>query len=129
LKRHGKAVKTIEAYGLAVRRLVQFVDRCPDDLTTDELNRFFEWLIDTGGWSTVKLDRNGIRFFHEEVLGRSMPSLSMVKPPKTQTLPDVLTVEEIAQIIHCTRERRYQVFWLTTYSSPSKERVSDSAKR
>lgn len=116
LKRHGKAAKTIEAYGLAVRRLAQFVDRCPDDLTTDELNRFFEWLIDTRGWSTVKLDRNGIRFFHEEVLGKALPWLSMVKPPKTQTLPDVLTVEEIAQIIHCTRERRYQVFWLTTYS-------------
>lgn len=59
LKRHGKAVKTIEAYGLAVRRLAQFVDRCPDNLNTDELNRFFEWLSDTKGWSTVKLDRNG----------------------------------------------------------------------
>ena len=57
MKRHGKAVKTIEAYGLAVRRLAPFVNRCPDDLTTDELNRFFEWLIDTMGWSTVKLDR------------------------------------------------------------------------
>ena len=85
-------------------------------------------MIDTKGWSTVKLDRNGIRFFHEEVLGRAMPWLSMVKPPKTQTLPDVLTVEEIARIIHCTRERRYQVFWLTTYSSPSKEEVYDSAR-
>ena len=116
LKRHRKAVKTIEAYGLAVRRLAQFVDRCPDDLTTDELNRFFEWLIDTKGWSTVKLDRNGIRFFHEEVLGKAMPWLTMLKPPKFQTLPDVLTVEEIAQIIQRTRERRYQVFWLTTYS-------------
>lgn len=116
LKRHGKAVKTIEAYGLAVRRLAQFVDRCPCDLNTDELNRFFEWLIDTKGWSTVKLDRNGIRFFHEQVLGRAMPWLTMLKPPKFQTLPDVLTIEEIAQIIQRTRERRYQVFWLTTYS-------------
>ena len=94
------------AYGLAVRRLAQFVDRCPCDLNTDELNRFFEWLIDTKGWSTVKLDRNGIRFFHEEVLGRAMPWLTMLKPPKFQTLPDVLTIDEIAQIIQRTRERR-----------------------
>lgn len=116
LKRHGKAAKTIEAYGLAVRRLAKFVDRCPDDLTTDELNTYFEWLIDTKGWSTVKLDRNGIRFFHAETLGRALPWLAMVKPPTIQTLPDVLTVEEIARIIHCTRERRFRVFWLTTYS-------------
>ena len=116
LKRHGKAAKTIEAYGLAVRRLAQFVDRCPDDLTSDELNAFFEWLIDTKGWSTVKLDRNGIRFFYEQILGQSMPWLNMVRPPKIQALPDVLTIEEIARIIHCTRERRYKVFWLATYS-------------
>lgn len=116
LRRHGKARKTVEAYGLAVRRLATFFDRCPDNLTVDELNAFFEWLIARRGWSTVKLDRNGIRFFHEEILGRAMPWLDMVKPPKSQTLPDVLTVDEIARIIHCTRERRYQVFWLTTYS-------------
>jgi len=116
LKRHGKATKTVEAYGLAVRRLAHFIDRCPDDLTPEDLNTYFEWLIDTKGWSTVKLDRNGIRFFYEQILGQSMPWLTMVRPPKIQTLPDVLTVEKIANIIHCTRERRYKVFWLATYS-------------
>ena len=68
LKRHGKATKTVEAYGLAVRRLAGFVERCPDDLSTDELNAYFEWLIDNRGWSTVKLDRNGIRFFYQQIL-------------------------------------------------------------
>ena len=116
LKRHGKAPKTVEAYGRAVRRLSVFVDDCPDDLTTDTLNAFFEWLIDSHGWSTVKLDRNGIRFFYEEVLGKSMPWLDMVRPPSIQALPDVLTVEEIARLICCTRERRFRVFWLATYS-------------
>ena len=116
LKRHGKATKTVEAYGRAVRRLAEFVGRCPDDLTTDHLNAYFEWLIDTRGWSTVKLDRNGIRFFHETILGKAMPWLDMVRPPKTQALPDVLTVDEIARLIHCTRERPFRVFWLATYS-------------
>jgi site-specific recombinase XerD len=116
LKRHGKAPKTIDAYGRAVRRLAKFVDNCPDDLTTDTLNTFFEWLIDSHGWSTVKLDRNGVRFFYEEVLGKSMPWLDMVQPPKIQALPDVLTIDEIARLIGCTRERRFRVFWLATYS-------------
>jgi len=116
LKRHGKATKTIEAYGLAARRLAGFVDRCPDDLSTDDLNAYFEWLIDNRGWSTVKLDRNGIRFFYEQILGQSMPWLDMVRPPKIQALPDVLTVDEIARLIRCTRERRFRVFWLATYS-------------
>jgi len=116
LKRHGKATKTVEAYGLAVRRLARFVDRCPDDLSIDELNAYFEQLIDTKGWSTVKLDRNGIRFFYEQILAQSMPWLNMIRPPKIQALPDVLTIDEIARLIHSTRERRFRVFWLATYS-------------
>ena len=116
LKRHGKAQKTIEAYGRAVRRIAEFVDDCPDALSTNTLHAYFEWLIDTRGWSTVKLDRNGIRFFYEEVLGQSMPWIDMVRPPKIQTLPDVLTVEEIARLVCSTRERRFRVFWLATYS-------------
>ena len=116
LKRHGKADKTIEAYGRAVRRLADFVDDCPDALSVDELNAYFEWLIDNRGWSTVKLDRNGIRFFYEEVLGKTMPWLDMIRPPKVQALPDVLSIEEIARLVAATRERRYRIFWLATYS-------------
>lgn len=73
-------------------------------------------LIDSKGWSTVKLDRNGIRFFYEQILGQSMPWPDMIRPAKVQALPDVLTVDEIAHIIHCTRPRRFRVFWLATYS-------------
>lgn len=116
LKRHGKADKTIEAYGRAVRRLADFVDDCPDALSVDELNAYFEWLIDNRGWSTVKLDRNGIRFFYEEVLGKTMPWPDMVRPPKVQALPDVLSIDEIARLVAATRERRYRIFWLATYS-------------
>lgn len=116
LKRHGKAPKTIEAYGLGVRRLAAFVDHCPDDLDVATLKAFFDSLIDSHGWSTVKTDRNGIRFFYEQVLGEAMPWVEMLKPPKVQALPDVLTIAEIARLIGCTRERRYRVFWLATYS-------------
>ena len=116
LKRHGKAQKTIEAYGRAVRRLAEFVDDCPDTLSTATLNAYFEWLIDSRGWSTVKLDRNGIRFFYEEVLGQSMPWLDMVRPPKVQSMPDVLTIDEIARLVCATRQRCFRVFWLATYS-------------
>ncbi len=40
----------------------------------------------------------------------------MLKPPKVQSLPDVLSLDEIARIILATRERHYQTFWLTAYS-------------
>ncbi len=74
------------------------------------------WKLTARTWSTVKLDRNGIRFFYEEVLGKTMPWLGMVRPPKVQALPDVLSIEELASLVAATRERRYRIFWLATYS-------------
>lgn len=116
LKRHGKADKTIDAYTRALRRLARCVDRCPDDVTVEELERYFTELIESRSWSLVKIDRNGLRFFHEQVLGRELPWLNLIKPPKVQALPDVLTQQEIARLILASRRLCYQSFWWVTYS-------------
>jgi site-specific recombinase XerD len=112
----GKATKTIDAYSRAVRRLAAFVDRCPDDVSVDELRSFFAALIKSHAWSTVKLDLNGLRFFYRYVLARELPWLDIVRPPKVQSLPDILTCEEVANIIHRTRDPQLQAFWFVTYS-------------
>lgn len=112
----GKAAKTIEAYTRALRRLADFVDRCPDDVSIDELKAFFAALIKSHSWSTVKLDLNGLRFFYRYVLERDLPWLDIVRPPKVQSLPDILTCDEIASIIRQTRQPQLQAFWFVTYS-------------
>jgi site-specific recombinase XerD len=106
LTRQGKADKTIDAYTRAVRRLADFVDRCPDNLSIDELKSFFSALINTHSWSTVKLDLNGLRFFYKHVINQELPWIDIVKPPKVQSMPDILTPDEIARIIHQTRKYR-----------------------
>jgi site-specific recombinase XerD len=116
LKRHGKADKTIDSYARAVRRVARVFDRCPDALTVEELERYFTELVDTHSWNVVKIDRNGLRFFHEQVLGRELPWLNLLKPPVVRSLPDVLTQEEIARLILTSRRLRYQSFWWGTYS-------------
>ncbi|MBE0389212.1 hypothetical protein PLUTE_b0111 [Pseudoalteromonas luteoviolacea DSM 6061] len=66
--------------------------------------------------STVKLDRNGLQFFYRHVLNKEWQWLDIVKPPQSKTLPDILTVPEVAAVINHTRQLRYQVFFLTLYS-------------
>jgi len=116
LSLQGKADATIDSYARAVRRLAEFVDRCPDQLSADDLKGYFAHLIQTRSWSLVKIERSALQFFYTYVLGRSWDWVQMVRPPKVQSLPDVLRVEEIARIILVTRERRYATFWLVTYS-------------
>ena len=77
-------------------------------LSSEYFKNYFASLIDARSWSLVKIERCGLQFFYQHVLGREWPWVDMVKAPVVKSLPDVLTLEEIARIVHTTRERRYQ---------------------
>jgi integrase/recombinase XerD len=116
LKLQGKAQKTIDAYSRAVRRIRDFFDCCPDLLTLDQRETYFSNLVQSHSWSTVKIDRNGLQFFWKHVLDRDWQWVNIVKAPKVQSLPDILTISEVEQLIGATNKLRYRTFLLTTYS-------------
>lgn len=116
LKRQGKAEATIDAYSRAIRRISEYFDCPPDVLNNEQLEAYFESLITTHSWSTVKVDRNGIQFFYKYVLKREWNWLEIIKPPQVKRLPDVLTLKELERLINGTRERRYQTFILVCFS-------------
>jgi len=116
LKLQGKAEKTIDAYARAVRRIRDHFDCCPDQLTLEQREQYFADLVESHSWSTVKVDRNGLQFFWKHVLKRDWQWVNIVKAPKVRSLPDILTVDEVEQLIGATCKLRYRVFLLTTYS-------------
>ena len=116
LKLQGYADSTRDSYARAVRRIKDYFDCCPDQLTVKQREEFFSQLVDTHSWSTVKLDRNGLQFFWKHVLKQDWEWVNIIKVPKVQSLPDILTISEVEQLIGATRKLRYRVFLLTTYS-------------
>lgn len=116
LKLQGKSKKTIDAYARAVRRIKDHFDCCPDQLTLEQREQYFADLVESHSWSTVKVDRNGLQFFWKHVLKRNWQWVKIVKAPKVRSLPDILTVDEVEQLIGATCKLRYRVFLLTTYS-------------
>lgn len=70
LRRQGKAVSTIDVYARAVRRIAAFFDRCPDNLSEAQFKQYFDALVQSHSWSTVKVDRNGLQFFYKHVLNK-----------------------------------------------------------
>ena len=116
LRLQGKRPSTIDAYSRAVRRITAYFDRVPDSLTTADLKQYFNSLIQTHSWSTIKLDRNGLQFFYRYTLNKQWQWLNIVKPPQVKRLPDILTPKQVGLLISQTRKQRYQVFFLTLYS-------------
>jgi integrase/recombinase XerD len=116
LSRQGKADSTIDVYARAVRRVSEFFDSPVDELTREQFEGYFDALVKTHSWSTVKVDRNGLQFFFKHVLKRDWQWVDIVKPPEVRTLPDVLTLREVERLINGTRELRYQTFILVCFS-------------
>lgn len=116
LELQGKAAATIDAYSRAVRRVAGHFDRPLDDLSQDDLRDYFLALKSSHSWSTVKCDRFGLQFFWQHTLRQQWNWVDIVKPPRTKTLPDVLTVEEAIRVLSKIRVDRYRVFLFTVYS-------------
>ena len=116
LKLKGLQPKTIEAYSRAIRRVGERFDHRIDSLSEAQLTDYFSDLVASHSWSTVKLDMYGLKFYFAHVLRKPWVAPGLIKPPKTQRLPDIVTVEEAQRLFAATRVISYRVFYFTLYS-------------
>lgn len=116
LKLKGLRPKTIEAYARAIRRLGERFDRNIDELTEQQLTDHFTALLASHSWSSVKLDLYGLKFYYAHVLRKPWVAPGLIKPPRGQRLPDIVTVEQAQRIFVATRVVSYRVFFFTLYS-------------
>ena len=116
LKLKGLQPKTIEAYSRAIRRIGNRFDHQVDSLSEQQLADYFTELVTSHSWSTVKLDLYGLKFYYAHVLRKPWVAPGLIKPPRTQRLPDIVTIEEAKRIFAATRVVSYRVFFFTLYS-------------
>jgi site-specific recombinase XerD len=116
LKLQGMQPKTIEAYSRAIRRMGAYFGYRIDELSSDQLTRYFSELRDSHSWTSVKLDLYGYKFYTQHVLQRPWIMPTLVKSPKVQRLPDIVTVQEAARLFRATRCLSYRVLFFTMYS-------------
>ena len=116
LKLKGLQPKTIEAYARAIRRIGERFDHQIDHLCEQQLTDYFTELVTSHSWSSVKLDLYGLKFYYAHVLRKPWVAPGLIKPPKTQRLPDIVTIAEAKRIFAATRVVSYRVFFFTLYS-------------
>jgi integrase/recombinase XerD len=116
LQLKGMQPKTIEAYSRGIRRMGAYFGYRIDSLSSDQLTRYFSDLLQSHSWTSVKLDLYGYKFYTEHVLQQPWVMPTLLKAPKVQRLPDIVTVQEAAQLFRATRSVSYRVFFFTAYS-------------
>jgi len=116
LKLKGLRPKTIDAYARSIRRIGERFDHQIDQLTEAQLTEHFTALLDSHSWSAVKLDLYGLKFYYAHVLRKPWIAPGLIKPPRGQHLPDIVTVEQAQHLFAATRILSYRVFFFTLYS-------------
>lgn len=112
----GKADRTIDSYMRTLRRVRERISAPLDQLQPEQLKEYFAELLKTHSWSTVKVDRCALVFFYEHVLERDWQWIKIVKVPRVQRIPDILSQDEVVLVLSQLQKPRYKTALLTIYS-------------
>ena len=115
LKLKGLQPKTVDAYARTIRRVGDYFGHPIEHLTEAQLTDYFSDLTASPSWSTVKLDLYGLTFYYAPVLRQPWVVPGLIRPPKNQRLPDIVTVDEARRLFAATRVVSYRVLYFTLY--------------
>jgi site-specific recombinase XerD len=114
----GMAKRTHQGYLRAVRQLADFCRLPPDQITEDQLRKFFLHLKNDKEFASgsLKVAYSGIKFFYTRTCKRRWQTLAQMRIKDVKSLPEVLTIDQVHQIIDACTSQRMAVFFWTVYS-------------
>ena len=118
LSLNGKGERTQQAYTRALRMLVDFYDKRPEEITEAELEAYFLRRKNEDRWSsnTLRICYCGIRFYFVHVLGRNFGLFNILRAKNESRLPTVLSREEVRALLACVRTAHNRAFLSTVYA-------------
>jgi len=114
----GFSPRTHEAYIRQVVGLARHYHRSPDQLSADEVQTYLAHLYQARqrSWSTCAQAAHAFRFLYHVTLGRETTAFHGPAPRQPQTLPDILSREEVWRLIRACPHRWHRLLLATTYA-------------
>lgn len=113
-----KAKRTHDGYLREIRKLADHFQTSPDHVSEAQLRTYFLHLRNerhfAAGSLTVTL--SAFKFFYRITCPRNWITLEQLKVKGPQTLPEVITIKQVHQIIDACTSQRMAVFFWTVYS-------------
>jgi site-specific recombinase XerD len=114
----GMAKRTHDGYLRAVRLLADYCKTSPDKITENQLRRYFLHLKNEKhyAYGSLRVAFSGIKFFYTRTCKRDWDTLVTMKLQHAKTLPEVITIKQVHQIMDTASEHRIAVYLWTVYS-------------
>ena len=118
LQLSGYAKRSIESYVSSVLRLHRFYNKPLEDITEENLRQYWLCCQSEFGWSaaTLRISYAGIQHFFTKTLVRSWNIFNEIKWKREETLPTILSIQEVKKIIDALPTLQSHTFYLTLYS-------------
>ncbi len=113
----GFSPRTHRSYLSAVTELARYYHRSPDQLSGEELQAFFLYLVKERHLSpaTCRLYLNALRFFYLHVLGRDSFGVRLEVPKREQRIPELLMCSEVRKILCAASNIKHRVMLTVCY--------------
>lgn len=112
------SLKTVKSYLYHNKKLLLFLKKEPYEVNNYDFRQFFYYLADQQKVSTATLNQamNAIRFFYTHIF--HFPLIYDIKrPKKDNTLPTVLSKNEVKELIFSVPNLKHQTLLALVYSS------------
>lgn len=118
LQLSGKSDRTIKSYTRALRQLVDFTGKTPDQIIQSDLEDYFLHRENIDKWasSTMRISQCGIRFYFRNVLERDWSIFNYLSTKRERKLPSILSKEEVFRILSQVTAHHYRTYLSTVYS-------------
>ncbi|MCP4489699.1 MAG: tyrosine-type recombinase/integrase [Gammaproteobacteria bacterium] len=115
---HGFSPRTHKCYLAAVSGLAKYYSRSPDQISIEEIERYFLYLIKTRHLAPASCNQyfNAIRFLYLKVLGWEAFDIKMTLPKCPQRIPELLTRKDINSILEATSNAKHKMLLLCCYA-------------
>ena len=118
LQLKGLGERTQQAYGRALRKFSEFLQREPDTATEDELRKYLLFIKNERHWSpsTINVAQNGLKRFFNLTCPQAWPTLKLLRVKGELKLPTVLTISEVNTILRLIEKPSMHCFFTVVYS-------------
>jgi len=124
----GFSPHTHASYLAAVRGLAKHYRRPPDQLSVEEVQAYLAHMVTTRklSWSTRNIAASAFRFLYHVTLSRDAAEFEVPSAKQSQRLPEILSRDEVAQIIDSPPNPKHRLLLATIYAAGL--RVSEAVR-
>lgn len=117
MQQRGFSHRTHKSYLAAVHDLARHFHRSPDQLQAEQLQEYFVYLVQERHLSNAscRLYLHALRFLYLQVLQWQQFDIPIQYPKRAEKIPELLTRQEVGQIIAACSSVKHRTLLLTCY--------------